>query len=125
MSNCKGAHMKKMCSKIVLGAYLAVFGVSASAAPQWCVGMVNQLWIASDGTVYVYPSYRNDFTRICNINAETGGVSVTTCLAWFAMLRNAVQRQSTVTVYYVEAPACNALPSYANTPIPYYVMQVN
>ena len=117
--------MRKIFSKIALGALLAVFGVTASAAPQWCTGTVTNLWVYSNGAVYVKPSYRADYTQICNMNAETNGISVTTCVAWFAVLRSAVQRQSSVLVYYTDTSSCNTLPTYESTPVPGYVMQMN
>ena len=114
-----------MFRKIAWGAMLAIFSITVSAAPQWCPGTMSNLWVYSDGTVFVLPSYRGDYTRICNMNAETGGVSVITCVAWFALLKNAVQRQSTIMVYYNDAPVCSALPVYGSTPIPGYVMEIN
>ena len=117
--------MRKMLIMIASGAFSTGLAVATSAAPQWCQGTVANLFVYSDGNVYVLPSYRGDYTRICNVNADTGGVSVINCVAWLAMLRNAVQRQSTVLVYYADIPACNSFPTYGESPLPGYVMQTN
>ena len=122
-SSDRGAEMKNIFSKTVLCTLLAATGISTSAAPQWCQGTVGNLWIYTNGNVYVVPSFRGDHIRICNMNTETSGISVINCVAWFTMLRNAMQRQSTVTVYYPEAPSCNTLPTYDASPVPGYVMQ--
>jgi len=53
------------------------------------------------------------------------GISALTCASWMAVLSKAVSRKSTVIVYYSEAPACNALPVYWSSTIPFYVMQVD
>jgi hypothetical protein len=117
--------MRKMLAIIASGVFLTGLTGAISAAPQWCQGTMSNLFVSSDGTVYVLPSYRADYTRICNLNTETGGVSVVNCAAWLAMLRNAVQRQSTVLVYYGDVPACNSIPTYGAAPLPGYVMQMN
>ena len=117
--------MKKPVSRIALTSILLAYIVQASAAPQWCQGTVSNLWVSATGVVFVAPAARSDYVQICNINADMGGVPPTTCLIWFAMLKSAVQRQSSVIIYYSDAPACNVLPTYQSAPIPYYVMQVN
>ena len=116
--------MKIAC--IVLSVVLAVFSVSAhSAGPQYCQGTVGNLYIASDGAMRALASYRGDYVQFCNVNVETNGVSVINCMTWFAILTSAVKRQSSVLVFYPDAPACNLLPLYGATPTPGYVMQVN
>lgn len=86
---------------------------------------MSNVWINAAGTVFAKSSWRADYTQFCNVTVEMGGVGVTTCLTWFAILRNAMQRQSQVTVNYLGAPACNALPAYGNSPIPFYAMRVS
>jgi hypothetical protein len=115
--------MKLVLGRVVMGAFLAVIGVSTNAAPQWCQGTLGNLWIHSDGTVFIQPSYRGDQTRICNVNAETSGVSVVNCIVWVSMLKSALQSQASVTIFYPDAPSCNTLPTYWSSPVPGYVMQ--
>ena len=117
--------MKRAFGGLVLAVFASTLCLDGVAAPQWCQGTVSNLWVYSDGTVYVYPSYRRDYTRVCNMNASVGGISVANCAAWFAMLRSAVQRRSSVLIYYAEAPVCGALPVLGDSPIPGYVMQVD
>lgn len=117
--------MKGIFNRIAYAMLSIVFAAPVTAAPQWCQGTVANLWVYSNGNVFVQPSYRGDYTMICNMNTEIGGISVTTCATWFAILRSAVQRQSNIMVHYPDAPACNALPTYGGSILPGYVMQVN
>jgi hypothetical protein len=111
----------KTCSGVIL----AVSCIATNAAPQWCSGTMANLWIYSDGSVYVYPSYREDYTRICNVNVDTNGVSAASCLVWFSILKSAVQRRSSVMIFYNDAPSCATLPTYGSSPVPAYVMQMD
>lgn len=117
--------MKKTVCKIIAGVYMVLCCAGANAGPLWCQGTVSDLFTYAEGSVLVLPSFRGDYVRVCNINVEIGGVSPVNCLAWFAVLKSAVQRQSQVIFHYVDAPACNGLPTYGNAPIPGYVMQRN
>jgi hypothetical protein len=95
------------------------------AAPQWCTGTMSNLWVASDGQVYVNVSWRGDYVTLCNLNQAWNSISPTTCAAWFAAARSAVQRNAATTIQYADAPACSAMPVYGAAPPPYYVMLNN
>jgi len=115
----------KFLKQISIFALMTMIGGSSNAAQQWCQGTMQNLWVSGGGNVYVRPSYRADYTRMCNLNADSGSVSAMTCVAWLSILKTAVQRQSLVIVYYSEAPSCGALPTYDSAPFPYYVMQAD
>jgi hypothetical protein len=95
---------------------------SGHAAPQWCGGTVSTVWVKAVGDVFFVGSWRADHTKACNVNETWNGVSPATCLSWFVILQNAMNRQLGVTVFYDEAPACNALPLYEGSPTPGYIM---
>ena len=97
----------------------------ASAAPQWCYGTINNLWVDSQGSMFAMPSWRGDYVMFCNVNQSTGSVSPTTCMTWMSLLRSAIQRNAQTLVYFADAPACNAMPTYSASPVPYYVMLQN
>ena len=117
--------MKIRSAKYALGVHLSLAGVTSNAAPQWCQGTVVNLFVYSEGSVYVRPSFRNDYVRICNLNADLNNVSVATCVSWFSILKSATQRQATVLIQYADAPSCDAIPTYGSAPMPGYVMQMN
>ena len=97
------------------------------AAAQWCSGTINALWVDSAGNVYIYPSWRADHLRVCNVNeavASAGGpsVSITTCLSWLSLLKAGNVAAKSMITHYVEAPACSAIPTYVSAPTPSYIM---
>jgi hypothetical protein len=106
---------------VVVGGFIS----TADAANQYCEGTLANLYVTSDGTVTVRPSWRGDWVRLCNVNVPVDTVSSTTCLAWLALARSAVQRNSQTTIFYSDAPACNTMPTYGNAPVPSYLMMNN
>ena len=108
----------------VAAAILAIGGsaVPATAASQWCTGTLSASWTNKLGDVLVESSWRQSHTQICNIRYEWKGVPADTCIAWVAKLDAAVAMNKRVTIYYGEAPSCNLLPGYEQSPAPYYVM---
>jgi hypothetical protein len=101
---------------------------SAQSNTIWCGGTVKNLWVDQSGNAYVFTSWRNDYVRVCNVQESAGVVSATTCLSWVALLKSAVQRSATTTIYYSGAgvPAtCPQMATYTSAPIPGYVMLQN
>jgi hypothetical protein len=100
---------------------------NAVAAALWCQGTVSNFWIDSGGTAYVYTSWRGGYVQICNVNQPITAASPTACLSWLALLRSAVERQSTTLIFYPAAPVatCAEMPTYQYAPEPSYVMMVN
>lgn len=62
---------------------------------------------------------------VCNLNQSWNGITPKTCTSWYITLQSAVARLSTVIVAYGDAPNCDVLPLYLDTPAPNYVMLVN
>lgn len=111
--------------------HVGLIGTLLSAAPahaanQWCSGTLSNLYIDAAGTVLVAPSWRGDYVQVCNINqANAAGITPTTCVAWVSLMRSAVSRSAQTIVYYSDAPACNAMPTYGAAPSPSYLMLKN
>ncbi|MCX7113366.1 MAG: hypothetical protein NTX45_25310 [Proteobacteria bacterium] len=101
---------------------LTLASSTSLAAPQWCYGKVSNLWMAANGELYVFTSWRNDYVRVCNINQNLGPVTPQNCASWLTLLRNAVTNKENTIIYYDNAPACKDIPVYANAPVPGYVM---
>ncbi|MFC7420825.1 hypothetical protein ACFQNF_13230 [Iodobacter arcticus] len=103
-----------------------IFSCSFSfAGGQFCAGKVSNLFVSSSGDVTANFAFRGDFLTVCNLNAEWKGVSITTCAAWFSVLKASVSRQSEATLHYLDAPSCNVIPIHQSAPAPYYVMLNN
>jgi hypothetical protein len=103
----------------------ALICMQVQAAPQACAGTMSNLWVAADGSVYVLPSWRGDYIRLCNTDVNLGAVTPATCMTWISLVRSAVQRQAQTIIYFAEAPVCNLIPTYYNSPAVYYVMLNN
>lgn len=100
----------------------AVFSGTTEAQPQWCQGTLNSVWIDTYGSVFTQPSWHGSHLRICNLRDNTGGVDTVTCSSWHSVLAEAVSKQLPTIIYYPDVPSCDAIPTYTNAPVPYYVM---
>jgi hypothetical protein len=119
---------KKLFRTLILtAAVTASFGVSSQTTSLWCGGTLSNIWVDPVGNAYVFASWRGDYVRVCNVNESLGTVTPTICLTWVSLLKSAVQRKATTTIYYTGSlPAtCAQMPIYGNAPVPYYVMLQN
>jgi hypothetical protein len=117
--------MKKL-SKILIALLLTTTLSSAAMADTWCgPTKVSRMFVWSDGTVNVFLSIRGDYVAFCNMNSSWKGISPTTCATWLALIKSAVARKADMTIFYNESFTCQAIPSYASAPSPYYVMLEN
>ena len=87
------------------------------------VKVINVL-VYKDGMVNVLHSGRGDYTVICNMAGDYGGVSLTTCAAWTAMLQSIKKKNGTANFYYAGSGACSTLPTYWSSPVPVYIGDV-
>ncbi|QGX41520.1 hypothetical protein [Permianibacter aggregans] len=107
--------------KLVLFALLFVVA-RVNAAPQWCVGTLDLVWIDIHGNVFTRPSWRNDHIRICNLKGSDGVTDTVTCSSWYSQVAQAVKDNRQTTIQYSDIPSCATIPTYGNAPVPYYVM---
>lgn len=105
-----------------IAASAMAFSSVLSAAPQWCLGTVDRVWVDHVGNVFTHPSWRNDHIRICNLRGNDTQTDTVTCSTWYSLLSQAVAENRPTTIYYVDIPSCAQIPTYTNAPIPYYVM---
>lgn len=112
---------------------IAALLVSAPAASQtpllYCDGFVNKMYIHQSGELFILPSYRNDWMKVCNVKADWQGISPIVCQAWLTTLKDALSGNGTgtgtrmgITVQYVSMNTCSTLPTYADSPKPGYIM---
>lgn len=105
-------------------AAVAALGLSAqpASAAMWCGSTVSASWVNYNGDVLILGSWRGTHTQICNLKTEWKGISPDICASWMAKMDAAVSLGRAVTVYYAETMECSALPTYGDSPAPYYVM---
>lgn len=109
-------------ARLVASASVILFPVPSMASGQWCTGTVESVYIDSTGGVTFQASYRNDYTRACNVHGTWGGISTETCMTWYSALLAARVQNQHVTVFYATTTSCAALPTYDNSLVPGYVM---
>ncbi|MCS4306766.1 hypothetical protein M2404_001091 [Rheinheimera pacifica] len=92
-----------------------------ASANIWCSGKLAGVYITSSGDVVINGSWRNDWTRICNLNA--GEVSAVTCSMWASYAATAKKDSLNVKVAYTAGlTSCSTIGTYETSPIPYYLM---
>lgn len=92
----------------------------AHAAFECNVKIVNIL-IYADGLVNVVHTGRNEYTVICSLGAEHGGVSPTTCAMWAGMLQAIKKKNGIAAFYFGGEGSCATMPTYGSAPIPTYI----
>jgi len=99
-----------------------VFSTQAHAAAQWCKGTIEHSYIAKDGTLYIFGTWRNQHTAVCNVNTARDGVSVEVCKSWLSMIITGKAMKTPMVVFYGEALSCAEIPQYSAAPGPGYIM---
>ena len=113
--------MKKILSMLAM---LLFVHAPVYAGPVWCYGTITQVLTYADGTVSIFPTWRNDWINVCNLNNTVKGISPMTCVAWYAVIKSAASKQplQTTVMFYQDMAACEVVPTYANSPAPGYLM---
>lgn len=89
-----------------------------------CNVSVKNVLVYADGMVNVLHSGRGDYTMICNMQSEYGGVSPSTCAMWATMLQVIKKKNGIANFYYQGAGACSTLATYGSAPVPTYIGDV-
>lgn len=99
------------------------FSISIQAKGDvYCTGKILKVLTYADGQVQIYTDWRAEHLTLCNLNANWKNVSPSTCAAFFATATMAQKNDSWTTIRYSGSTPCNALPTYANAPNPFYIM---
>ena len=98
---------------------------AASAASMGCTGTIYGSWVNDQGGVYIRGSWHADHTQICSVTEVWKGIPTEVCYSWIAKVDAAASTGKSVQVYYQDIPSCGTIPTYENSPAPYYVMLMN
>lgn len=103
---------------------LTMFAISipSAEADVWCSGTIAGVYVNVNGGVNILPSFRQDWLEICNVTTTRLGVTVDVCKAWLALVTSLHVTQQSAAITYTGSTACNAIPTYQNSPAPVYVM---
>lgn len=110
--------------KILIGVLAIGMSFAASAGNIYCQGTVTSVYVSQAGDVIFQASYRADYTEVCNLHGAWKGISTETCYAWYSQLIAAKTHAKDVLLNYqtTATHTCSALPTYENSPAPFYVM---
>lgn len=110
--------------KILIVVLAIGWSLSAAAGTIYCQGTVTSLYVGASGEVIFQPSYRADYTQVCNLNGSWQGVTTEICYAWYSQLIAAKTHAQQVLLEYSTTATytCANLPTYSNSPLPTYVM---
>jgi len=106
---------------------LLLAGLWIAQAPLRAEGMCGpstnvKVIVYYDGTVTLWSDWRNNWTQLCNLDQPWGGVSTSTCFAWFAKVNAAINDGKPVSIWYNLDPLnCATLPVYGSAPVPVYI----
>ncbi len=110
--------------KLTVFLIASLLSLNAQAAYECNAKVVNVL-LYSEGSVNVLHSGRGDYTVLCNLNVERGGVSPTVCAMWAALLQSVKKKNGIAAFYFSGDGTCAAMPTYGSAPIPVYVGDVS
>ena len=108
--------MDKVMSRIL---FFVTFLMSmpSMARNMWCGGTLEGVYIEAAGNLMIRGTWRNDWTKICNVNSDP-----VTCSLWASYAANALQNQNSVTLMYSGDFKCDTIDIYADAPTPLYFM---
>jgi hypothetical protein len=89
-----------------------------------CNAKIQNVLIYKEGLVNVLHSGRGDYTVVCSLAADHGGVSPSTCAMWAVMLQAIKKKNGTANFYFTGTGSCATLPTYGSAPAPVYIGDV-
>ena len=113
--------MKSLVQTIVIF-NLLLFSSYAYSITQYCGGTITNYYLDAAGFIYVYGTWRNDYTAVCNVNSSWQSISTEVCKGWQAIIEEAHVTRKSVLLRYLDAPACDALPTYTGAPQLDYIL---
>jgi hypothetical protein len=111
----------KIKNNILLFVLVAVFSASSFATVN-CSGTIARVYVANGGDVVVWPSWSEEYHKICNLNSEWKSISTETCKAWSSIAIAAKVSQTLARAQYSAENSCSGIATYAAAPAPSYFM---
>ena len=107
---------------LAVAAIAALSVAQPASADVYCGGTISHSWVDINGNVFVWGSWRQAHTQICNLTTAWKEVAPEICAAWLAKADAAVSLGRQVLLSYPTESSCAALPQYGSTPAPAYLM---
>lgn len=89
-----------------------------------CHGTIEYTYLQNDGSLYIYGSWRNEHTKICNIDTSWNNISTQVCKGWLSIAQTAKVAKSNVVVHCNDndVSSCGTISAYNSSPKPTYLM---
>ena len=85
-----------------------------------CSGEVTNAYIGKTGNLVIRGSWRNDYTKLCNVNDDP-----IVCSLWSGYVAKSMDENTSLIVRYTNpSTTCDSLPRYSSSPAPEYVMLI-
>ena len=95
-----------------------------AAAHFECNVKVHNILLYKGGYVNVLHSGRGDYTYLCSVETDYGGITPTTCAMWTAMLQVIKKKNGLAAFYFNGEGSCATMSTYSSAPVPLYVGDV-
>ena len=82
-----------------------------------CSGEVMNSYISVGGNLIIKPTWRNDYTKLCNVNDDP-----IVCALWSGYVASSMNDNTSLIVSYSSIGSCSTIPTYSSSPTPDYVM---
>ena len=108
--------------KILLA--LLLLPLPSYAVSLYCTGSIQKTYVSSSGNLIVRSTFRNDYTRLCNLNGTANNISAITCSMWSSYVTTALTNKKKVLISFSadEGVACSDMATYDSAPPVRYVM---
>jgi hypothetical protein len=108
----------------VLLGLVACLSVANAHADYECNVQIRAILLNKGGLVNVMHTGRANYTSICDLSTDYGGVTPVTCAMWTVTLQSIKRKNGVATFYYPGSGTCATMPTYGNAPVPYYIGDV-
>lgn len=108
--------------KLVALIIITLSSFQSAHASIWCSGNIQTAYIANTGDVIIRSTWRNEYTKLCNLKGSAE-VDTVTCSLWYSTVTTSMVNNLPVRLMYNgDQYTCSNLPTYYASPIPAYVM---
>lgn len=97
---------------------------AAKAITLYCKGEVRQSYINSGGDLIVNGTWRDGYTRLCNLKGTANSIDTVTCSLWASYVAAGMTNKKKILVSYTSnsGDTCATLATYNDAPRVSYIM---
>jgi len=101
--------------------------IISHAVVLYCKGEVKQTYVTSEGYLIIKGSWRDHYSRLCDLKGTVNNIDPLTCSMWSSYAVTAMANKKKVRVSFTAdaGVTCETLATYNDTPAVRYVMLTN